>query len=70
VNKSFIIIVNSEVKVLDETRIHPESYELTKKIAQDVLDEFEDAENDECVETLLRDPQRSAKLDLLDLGDF
>ncbi|XP_063933311.1 transcription elongation factor SPT6-like [Zophobas morio] len=61
---------DGEVKVLDETRIHPESYELTKKIAQDVLDEFEDAENDECVETLLRDPQRSAKLDLLDLDKF
>ncbi|KAF8563474.1 hypothetical protein P879_06561 [Paragonimus westermani] len=55
-----------DVEILDSTRIHPESYDLAKKIAVDAL-EYEDTE--ECdptaaLEEIVQSPARLRELDL------
>uniref|UniRef100_A0A7E4VC01 Suppressor of Ty 6 homolog n=1 Tax=Panagrellus redivivus TaxID=6233 RepID=A0A7E4VC01_PANRE len=60
-------IEDSEVyiEVLDGSRVHPESYEVARKMAADAL-EVDDSEshNNLYVEEVLRDPRRLTQLDL------
>lgn len=60
---------------LDDTRIHPEDYELARKMALDALeldeeDIEEGAHPSQNIATLMSDPQASAKLDVLNLDEF
>ncbi len=53
---------NEELEILDDTRIHPEDYNLVRKIAQDALE----GEEDSVVELM----KKSDKLDDIDLDAF
>lgn len=59
---------------LDDTRIHPEDYELARKMATDALElDEEDVQDDHAssvVSTLMRDPDNEKKLSELNLDDF
>ena len=43
------------IELLDGTRIHPESYNVAKKICRDAMEENEDVET--CIEKILLNPQ-------------
>ena len=61
---------NAKLDILDSTRIHPEDYDLARKMAADALELEENADEDDPsihVEDLMDDPE---KLDELDLGDY
>lgn len=51
------------MEVLDGSRIHPESYELARKMAVDAL-ECDDDNNVAAVEEILENPERLKELDL------
>lgn len=59
---------------LDSTRIHPEDYELARKMATDALELDEEDIHDEhpshVVSLIMRDPDNEKKLDELNLDDF
>lgn len=61
---------DESITPLDSTRIHPQSYDLARKIASDALD-YEEGASEEvtanCIEEILECPE---KLDDLDLGAF
>lgn len=59
---------------LDNTRIHPEDYELARKMATDALELDEEDIHDEhpsyVVSLIMRDPENDKKLEELNLDDF
>ncbi|KAL0946577.1 hypothetical protein HGRIS_012779 [Hohenbuehelia grisea] len=59
---------------LDNTRIHPEDYELARKMATDALELDEEDINDEhpshVVAMIMQDPERDKKLSELNLDEF
>ncbi|CAL1704685.1 unnamed protein product [Somion occarium] len=59
---------------LDNTRIHPEDYELARKMATDALELDEEDVHDEhpshVVSLIMQDPENDKKLDELNLDDF
>ncbi|EJU05190.1 hypothetical protein DACRYDRAFT_19769 [Dacryopinax primogenitus] len=66
--------IDDQPDPLDETRIHPEDYELARKMATDALDlDEEDFVNDHpsaVVAQLMQDDDAAKKLDDLSLDDF
>ena len=64
----------SQPDVLDQTRIHPENYDLARKMASDALElDEEDVEGQHesaVVQQLMKDPQNESKLDELNLDDY
>lgn len=53
------------VEILDLTRIHPEHYDLAKKVAKDAMkDSLEENDEDDYVEALLRHPENLDKIDI------
>ncbi|TRM62754.1 SH2 domain-containing protein [Schizophyllum amplum] len=59
---------------LDNTRIHPEDYELARKMAADALEydeeDLHDAHPSHVVSLLMKEPDRASKLSDLNLVDF
>lgn len=60
---------------LDDTRIHPEDYDLAKQMALDALEIDQDDVDDEAhaaqlIAKLMDDPENVKKLDVLNLDDF
>ncbi|EMD38273.1 hypothetical protein CERSUDRAFT_113442 [Gelatoporia subvermispora B] len=59
---------------LDNTRVHPEDYELARKMATDALELDEEDIHDEhpshVVAQIMQDPEKERKLDELNLDDF
>ncbi|KZT42027.1 transcription elongation factor Spt6 [Sistotremastrum suecicum HHB10207 ss-3] len=59
---------------LDDTRIHPEDYELARKMAADALDldeeDFHDEHPSYVVSQIMQSPEKVRRLDELNLDDF